>query len=169
MDAGKPNRARLHQQRFAAYVGSAMSANTLIEEFLNYLRFERHFSPHTAKCYAADLHQFCGFLQDGGASAPVSSGGYDSDAHEGGGGVATAVAAPPQRAQTTTREQLVAVEAEDVRRFLAFPPGPGVLQEYDRSQACDAAELLQVLPEAFLRRRQSAVGDPDAEAGQAAA
>jgi site-specific recombinase XerD len=63
----------LYQQRFAAYVGSVMSANTLIEEFLNYLRFERHFSPHTAKCYAADLRQFCEYLQDGGhlpASAP---------------------------------------------------------------------------------------------------
>jgi len=64
VDAGRLNRARLHQQRFAAYVGSAMSANTLIEEFLNYLRFERHFSPHTAKCYAADLNQFCGFLAE---------------------------------------------------------------------------------------------------------
>jgi len=39
-----------------------MSAQNLIEEFLNYLRYERHFSPHTAKCYSADLHQFQGFL-----------------------------------------------------------------------------------------------------------
>ena len=30
----------------------------LISEFLNYLNFERHFSPHTAKCYSADLRQF---------------------------------------------------------------------------------------------------------------
>ncbi|MCH8967332.1 MAG: site-specific integrase [Planctomycetes bacterium] len=39
-----------------------MTENSLINEFLNYLKFERHFSPHTAKCYAADLAQFCGFL-----------------------------------------------------------------------------------------------------------
>ena len=39
-----------------------MSENPLIDEFLNYLRFERHFSPHTAKCYSADLTQFCAFL-----------------------------------------------------------------------------------------------------------
>jgi site-specific recombinase XerD len=39
-----------------------MTENSLIAEFLNYLKFERHFSPHTAKCYAADLAQFCAFL-----------------------------------------------------------------------------------------------------------
>ncbi len=35
---------------------------SLVQQFINYLRSERHFSPHTAKCYAADLQQFCGFL-----------------------------------------------------------------------------------------------------------
>lgn len=39
-----------------------MTDRTLIDEFLNYLKFERHFSPHTAKCYAADLHQFRSYL-----------------------------------------------------------------------------------------------------------
>jgi integrase/recombinase XerC len=34
----------------------------LVGEFINYLRFERYFSPHTAKCYTADLQQFCGYL-----------------------------------------------------------------------------------------------------------
>lgn len=36
----------------------------LIDEFLNYLKFERHFSPHTAKCYAADLYQFCAYIHE---------------------------------------------------------------------------------------------------------
>ncbi len=110
-----------------------MSANTLIEEFLNYLRFERHFSPHTAKCYAADLHQFCGFLQDGGGSS-VPNGHYETDAHDG-GGVATALAAPPQRPQVATREQLIAVESEDVRRFLAF------LKDREYSKSTTARKL----------------------------
>lgn len=35
---------------------------SLIQGFINYLRAERHFSSHTAKCYAADLRQFCGYL-----------------------------------------------------------------------------------------------------------
>ncbi|MBI1825986.1 MAG: tyrosine-type recombinase/integrase [Planctomycetes bacterium] len=39
-----------------------MKENSIIDEFLNYLKFERHFSPHTAKCYAADLAQFCAYL-----------------------------------------------------------------------------------------------------------
>ncbi|MBU0719074.1 MAG: site-specific integrase, partial [Planctomycetes bacterium] len=56
-----------------------MTEYSLIDEFLNYLKFERHFSPHTAKCYSADLAQFCAFLsgnrggagrgQEGGAAA----------------------------------------------------------------------------------------------------
>lgn len=92
-----------------------MIENSLIDEFLNYLRFERHFSPHTAKCYAADLHQFCEFMCDGGQPAPGSGGGYDS----GGGGVATATAVQP-RTFTDQRQLLLSVETEDVRRFLAF-------------------------------------------------
>jgi tyrosine recombinase XerC len=34
----------------------------LIEQFLEYLRLERHFSPYTARCYGADLRQFAQFL-----------------------------------------------------------------------------------------------------------
>ena len=30
----------------------------LIDQFVNYLRFERHFSPYTARCYGADLRQY---------------------------------------------------------------------------------------------------------------
>ena len=56
---------------FAAGASDAMSENTLIDEFLNYLRVERHFSPHTAKCYAADLHQFCTFLRDASGTRPA--------------------------------------------------------------------------------------------------
>lgn len=39
----------------------------LIEQFVNYLRFERHFSPYTARCYGADLRQFVEHL--GGPAA----------------------------------------------------------------------------------------------------
>ncbi|MGE3181580.1 MAG: tyrosine recombinase XerC [Phycisphaerae bacterium] len=35
---------------------------SLIQQFINYLRAERHFSPHTSKCYAADLSQFVTYL-----------------------------------------------------------------------------------------------------------
>ncbi len=35
---------------------------SLIQQFIDYLSAERHFSSHTARCYAADLQQFCGYL-----------------------------------------------------------------------------------------------------------
>ncbi|MFW6058755.1 MAG: site-specific tyrosine recombinase/integron integrase [Phycisphaeraceae bacterium] len=34
----------------------------LVEQFVNYLRFERHFSPYTARCYGADLRQYAEYL-----------------------------------------------------------------------------------------------------------
>lgn len=34
----------------------------LVEQFVNYLRFERHFSPYTARCYGADLRQYVEYL-----------------------------------------------------------------------------------------------------------
>ncbi|MEX2213921.1 MAG: tyrosine recombinase XerC [Phycisphaeraceae bacterium] len=40
-----------------------MSQPTLIEQFVSYLRYERHFSPYTARCYETDLKQYGEFLQ----------------------------------------------------------------------------------------------------------
>lgn len=36
----------------------------IINEFLNYLLDERHFSPYTARCYGVDLRQFTDYLAD---------------------------------------------------------------------------------------------------------
>lgn len=97
-----------------------MNDNTLIEQFLNYLRFERHFSPHTAKCYAADLHQFCQFLGNGTGQPSgngEASGGFGSS----GGGTATATMAPPGTCVKDALDtKLPTVDTEDVRRFLAY-------------------------------------------------
>ncbi len=42
-----------------------MSSNSrLIDQFVNYLRYERHFSPYTGRCYEADLRQFLQHLDD---------------------------------------------------------------------------------------------------------
>ena len=47
---------------------SASTATTapspLVDRFVDYLRHERHFSPYTARCYAADLRQWVEFLLD---------------------------------------------------------------------------------------------------------
>lgn len=99
-----------------------MTENTLIDEFLNYLKFERHFSPHTAKCYAADLRQFCGFLVGdrptttgqvfvGGGSGPVG-------AHTAAAGASTAGTAVLSVADLSQR--LRVVTPEQVKSFLHF-------------------------------------------------
>jgi len=50
--------------------------NVLIQEFLDHLSFEKHFSPHTIKCYSADLKQFVGYLvsrEDSAGGPPLGS------------------------------------------------------------------------------------------------
>ena len=39
-----------------------MKESATIQEFIQYLRHEKHFSEHTAKCYGADLEQYCDHL-----------------------------------------------------------------------------------------------------------
>ncbi len=66
-----------------------MEDSVIVQEFLNYLEFEKRFSPHTAKCYGVDLVQFGGFLvsrSDG--AAPAESAGAPGASQA---GVATAV------------------------------------------------------------------------------
>ena len=48
--------------------------NSLIERFVHYLRFERHFSPYTSRCYGADLRQYFEFLAGGPGSDYTSNG-----------------------------------------------------------------------------------------------
>ena len=38
------------------------SSPPLVGQFVDYLRYERHFSPYTARCYNADLRQYVEFL-----------------------------------------------------------------------------------------------------------
>ena len=100
-----------------------MTENPLINEFLNYLRFERHFSPHTAKCYAADLAQFCAFLsgdtarasgrQAFGALGPVID--TRRTAPGGPAGTETAVLV-----EISLQEKLRDVDPERIKLFLAF-------------------------------------------------
>ncbi|NOZ07667.1 MAG: tyrosine recombinase [FCB group bacterium] len=43
----------------------------LIREFLDYLRYERKYSPHTIRSYKTDLHEFSQFIQSYEASADL--------------------------------------------------------------------------------------------------
>ncbi len=100
--------------------GRMSTQASLVQQFINYLRAERHFSPHTAKCYAADLQQFCGYLclPPGALTppAPESTGGNGN----GQGGLDLAKLAPPPDASgEDLNKRLLGVDTEAVRAFLA--------------------------------------------------
>lgn len=50
-----------------------MENSVIIQEFLNYLSYEKRFSEHTAKCYGADLKQFAEYLLSTSQSGHPSS------------------------------------------------------------------------------------------------
>jgi len=116
----------------------------LVSEFLNYLRYERHFSPHTGKCYAADLHQFSQFLLGGpeaaiNAAAPVSRMQMPQNMQQqqqASGAPGSVAVATQTSAQTDTlRQKLLAADANQIRSFLAF------LTEREYSKATAARKL----------------------------
>ena len=90
-----------------------MEDSAIIQEFLSYLRYEKRFSDHTAKCYGADLLQFGEFLK-WRARQSQSHGEPVADDH--GGGTATAVAT-----QTATKidELILAAQTDTFRAYLA--------------------------------------------------
>ncbi|OHB54326.1 MAG: tyrosine recombinase XerC [Planctomycetes bacterium GWF2_50_10] len=80
----------------------------LINEFIGYLQFEKHFSEHTAKCYGADLAQFCELMTGKSEGESSGSSGYGAS-----GGVATAV-------QVDVSQMLLTLDTEAVRRYLGW-------------------------------------------------
>jgi len=92
---------------------------SLVQQFINYLRAERHFSPHTAKCYAADLQQFCGYLCT--LKGQVREG---ANGNGNGNGAAppdlSKIAPPPDVSGEELNRQLLLVETDDVRAFMSL-------------------------------------------------
>ncbi|MBN1508801.1 MAG: tyrosine recombinase XerC [Sedimentisphaerales bacterium] len=91
-----------------------MEGSVIVEQFLNYLKYEKRFSEHTAKCYGADLAQFGEFLLggcegNGGPADGVPLG------HEH-GGTATAVATQTER---KVDDLFLAVDVNEARSYLA--------------------------------------------------
>ena len=90
--------------------------DSLIQRFINYLVAERHFSPHTSRCYAADLQQFCEYLwsptSHGGAPVPQGNNGF-------GAATATATATPvAARPAEEINRRLLGVDTDTVRVFM---------------------------------------------------
>lgn len=131
-----------------------MIESRLIDEFLNYLRFERHFSPHTAKCYAADLAQFCAYLAGDMEKATgrqnfasnltttrsAQGGGHASDAVS--SNLATILSDP------NVTQRLTEVDANAVKSFLSFLG----TQNYSKSTVARKLATLRSFYKFCLRR-----------------
>jgi len=119
----------------------------LIEAFLDHLRYEKHFSPHTLKSYAGDLEQFSRFLVEQTAGPTPSVRPSQRLPGPPGAGTAT-VQAPPQVGQLLLR-----VSPNRVRSFLAR------LRErnYLRSSSARKLATLRSFYKFLLRRGQVAI------------
>lgn len=92
---------------------------SIIDQFINYLRAERHFSGHTARCYAADLEQFCGFLADPKGELPA---GPLNSARRGSNGYPRRHLTPQPFSRLSipdTNRRLLAVDTDLVRLFMS--------------------------------------------------
>jgi integrase/recombinase XerC len=104
--------------------------SAIIQQFLDYLKYEKRFSEHTAKCYGADLSQFGEFLA-GTLSDKVSAHGSESLAQQQiGSGTAVAT-----KADLKLDELLLSADVNTARAYLAH------LNEKQYSKATIARKL----------------------------
>ena len=107
-----------------------MEESTIIHKFLDYLKFERRFSEHTAKCYGADLTQYGEFLKslpesDHSGDQLISSSHHEAEP-------ATAVAT---QVDLKVDQLLLSAQIDSVRSYL------GLLNEKQYSKATIARKL----------------------------
>ncbi|MHB1156759.1 MAG: tyrosine recombinase XerC [Phycisphaerales bacterium] len=88
-----------------------MSDIVVIQQFLDYLRLERHFSPYTARCYGADLRQYAEFLGDQMPPSAESSPTPDTQQLPG-------VGAAAQLPGAGVGRKIVEADALSIRQFL---------------------------------------------------
>lgn len=127
-----------------------MEESTTIQKFLDYLKFERRFSEHTAKCYGADLTQYGEFLigssDSGPPDAELVSPAQQHDS------LATAVAT---QAKPKVDQLLLSAGTDVVRAYLAF------LNEKQYSKATIARKLATLRSfYKFLVKRNQVTSNP---------
>ena len=91
-----------------------MDNSVIVQDFINYLKFEKHFSEHTAKCYRADLVQFTAFLGNqntGTQDTPTPAANpWENTA-------ATATATQPQTA-VDLDTAIITADVNTIRRYM---------------------------------------------------
>ncbi|MCC7145551.1 MAG: tyrosine recombinase XerC [Phycisphaeraceae bacterium] len=95
------------------------SKSVYVEEFGNYLRFERHFSPYTGRCYEADLRQYVDHMTERTApgNAPPGSSFPGSPAPAIATGTPAAAVATASGGETDSC--IAAADAMTIRGFLS--------------------------------------------------
>ena len=101
----------------------------ITQEFLSYLKFEKHFSEHTAKCYGADLDQFVDFLT--GGTHPQGD-QQDDDWSQSSGGTAVATQTETQK---KLQQQILQADVNTMRKYMAH------LNESQYSRSTTARKL----------------------------
>jgi integrase/recombinase XerC len=105
-----------------------MEESMIIQKFLDYLKFEKRFSEHTAKCYGADLTQFSDFICGNSENEMPENNSLSMGHHD--GGHATAVAT-----HVDVDKMLLAANTDSVRGYMAH------LNEKQYSKATIARKL----------------------------
>ncbi|MHC4995566.1 MAG: tyrosine recombinase XerC [Planctomycetota bacterium] len=122
-----------------------MSANT-IQQFLEYLQLERHFSPFTARCYGADLRQFSEFIGQDIQSRQNQDGAAEAAAN---------LALPAEAPEAAIDKAMVEADTLTVRRFLAS------LEHHQYSAATMARKIATLRSfYKFLHRRGVIANNP---------
>ncbi|MBN1974031.1 MAG: tyrosine recombinase XerC [Sedimentisphaerales bacterium] len=107
-----------------------MEESTIINEFLDYLKFERRFSEHTAKCYGADLIQFGDFVNGTPGDGNHEHNSISFAHHEHDNGQATALAT-----HVDINRIMMSIDTDTVRSYLSH------LNEKEYSKATVARKL----------------------------
>jgi integrase/recombinase XerC len=113
----------------------------LVQQFLSYLKLEKHFSEYTVKSYGADLIQFGQFLS--GQIGPPAA----CDAASGGTGGASAPAPVKVTPEELDKRQLTC-EPLTIREFLAYLYG----QNYTKSTTARKLATLRSFYKFLIRR-----------------
>jgi len=96
-----------------------------IEQFLHYLKFEKRFSEHTAKCYGADLAQFTEFLMNGSSAGTPNAtnrsweSGAPSEAVPLGQPEASMATAIATQTELEIDQRLLGLDVDQARAYLA--------------------------------------------------
>jgi integrase/recombinase XerC len=127
-----------------------MEESTTVQKFLDYLRFERRFSEHTAKCYGADLAQYGEFLINYSDGSPPHAELMSPTEEQ--GGSATAVAT---HVNLKVDQLLLSAGTDIVRAYLSF------LNEKQYSKATIARKLATLRSfYKFLIKRNQVTSNP---------